>query len=335
MSRNIGFRISLVIALIALSVVTGCAQNKLLDMAFLSLTVQVVDENDKAVPNAIVETTDGQKATADSQGIAKLKFGAIGVHQISVMAQDRVPAQFSVTMPLDQGKTKTARVGKPVSVGSVNVNASTNINVGMNMSGAMMAQIYPMLFQAMFSAYGYSMDMADYNEGQWTEWKLHNEGDSEPMVLRKAYLKQLDNKQTWWQMLMTGKKPDDNMTMEVLFSANRDSIRRMRQQLGKQEAGEVPVSENWYSQPTKLTPESLEGAVKQRAVTVKVPAGTFKADLIEFGAMATGGKVRMWRVKEVPGGVVRTEATDEKGKVMWWSELNAQGSGAKTALGSY
>lgn len=307
----------------------ACSSSKVMDMAFLSITVKAVDENEQPIANAIVES-DGQRVTTDKEGKAKLKFGAVGVHQITVLAQDKVPATLRVTMPLDQGKTEVARLTK-----GVDVSANININIGGNFSAMMMGQLYPMLFQSMFSAYGYSMELANYKESQWTEWQLYSEEDGEPIVIRKAFLKQLDNKQQWWGMYIKGKEADDNMLMEVLFSADRDSIRRMRQKIGQEEAAEVPVTENWYTQPTQLTPESLEGSIKERGVSVKTPAGSFTADLIEFSAMTAGGKVRLWRVKEVPGGVVRTEATNDEKQVVWWSELADQGSGAKTELGSY
>lgn len=325
------------LGLVLMFCLNACSTSSIMDMAILNLTVKAVDENNQPVANAIVESSDGQRVTTDENGVAKLKFSAIGAHQIKVLAQDRVPAAFSVSMPLDQGKLKTARLARAVEVSAsvnANINANINLNIGGNFSAMMMGQIYPVLFQSMFSAYGYSMDMETYKEGEWTEWLLHSENE-EPTLLRKAFLNKLDDKKEWWSLQMKGKSPDETMIMEVLFSANRDSIRRMRQKIGEEEASEVPVSENWYTQPTQLTEESLEGSVKQSNVKVTVAAGTFKADIMEFGTVATGGKIRFWRVKDVPGGVVRTEIIDDANNVVWWNELSAHGSGAKTELGSY
>jgi hypothetical protein len=195
-------------------------------------------------------------------------------------------------------------------------------------------QIYPLLFQSLFVTNGYSMEMAAYEPGQWTEWQVRTGDKDKPMVMRKAFLTRLENGQEWWQIKLPGEKKDEGMTMEVLFSQGKDSLRRMRQKTGTEEAREVPVSEGWYSKPVQLTPESMEGAVKTRGTAVEVPAGSYQADVMEFSNLG-GGALRMWRVTKVPGGVVKTEVAEPGGRVGWRNELSATGNGAKTELASY
>jgi hypothetical protein len=300
-------------------------------LPLFKVTVKAVDEADAPVAGAIVESSNGLKATTGADGMAELKFSSLGVHMITVAAQNRAPANFSVTMPLDMNKTMTARLGKPVEARAVNVNI--NANMGGNMSGMFMTAIYPMIFQSMFTAYGYNMELVPFRQGEWTEWNYVSGGKKE-MVMRKAYLKKLDNDQEWWQVQMKGEKKADNLVFEVLFSAGRQSIRRMRQQTGEGQAAEVPVTEGWYSAPMQLTPESLEGSVTKKNVDVEVPAGKFKADLVEFAYMGSSGKVRMWRVKNIPGGVVRVEIS-QGSKAEWVTELKEYGSGAKSLLSSF
>lgn len=321
-------------ALMAPLVFSGCSASALLTkVAIFKVNIKVVNENDEPIPGAIVQVTDGQQTTADQDGMASVKFAAAGVHVVTITAQDRAPATLRVTMPLDIGKTLTARLGQPVTmIGDIDININIGGNIMGGLAAGIMTQLYPLMFQALFTANGYNMELAPMKAGEWTEWETGDEDD--PLVMRKAYLTKLDNSQEWWQVQISGDEADDTIIMEVLFSKGRQSIRRMRQQSGDEEAAEVPVTEGWYTPPMELTPESLEGAVSKKGVDVKVPAGAFKADLMEFGVMG-GGKIRMWRVKNIPGGVVRVEGVDDSGEVDWVSQLKAHGAGAKTVLGSY
>ena len=73
----------------------------------------------------------------------------------------------------------------------------------------------------------------------------------------------------------------------------------------------------------KLTPESIEGVIIKKHATIKVPAGSFSADLVEFSAIGTAGKLRLWPTKKIPGGIARSEILDNKNTVEWKSELKA------------
>ncbi len=314
--------------------IMGCSgtTGRLAKIPFMSITVKVIDEKDQPIAGAIVEASDGQKATTGADGLASLKLGTLGVSTVTVMAQDRVPSSFTVSMPMDRGKTMTARLGQPIEM-SANITISTNVGGGFG--GMMMEQIYPMMFQSLFVAYGYNMELIAYTPGQWTEWHLKGDGDDKPAVMRRAFLNRSGNKEEWWQMKLQGEKEDEDLLFEVMFNQNRESLRRMRQKMGKEEPKEVPVTEGWYTRPMELTPESLKGAVKKTGVSVKVPAGTFNTDMLEFATMGAQGAVRLYRSKDVPGGLVKAEYVDAKGKTEWSSELSSYGSGAKTELGSY
>lgn len=314
----------------ALLILASCSTPSLYNLPSLALfkvSIKVVDEADVPIAGALVESSNDQKVTTGADGIATLKFGIAGVHMITVLGQNKAPASLSVTMPMDMGKTMTARLGKPVEI-----SANININTG-NISNMLMTAIYPMIFQSMFTAYGYNMEVIPYKQGEWTAWDYNSRGKKE-MVMRKAFLTKLDNSQEWWQVQMKSNDKESNLVFEVLFSAGRQSIRRLRQQSGNGQASEVPVTEGWYSAPMQLTPESLEGATVKKNVDVTVPAGKFKADLMEFAYMGAEGKVRMWRVKNVPGGVVRVEITHDN-EAEWVTELKEYGKGAQSALGSF
>jgi hypothetical protein len=309
----------------------SCSMRDVTDLRINGLTLLAVDENNAPIAGAIVQTSDDQNVTTGPDGRAALRFPAYGAFEVTVTATDRAPARLSVTMPSDRNETVTAHLGKPGTGGDVSI----NVNIGGLTAGIsrMMTQMYPIIFQSLFSAHGYSIDLADYKPGEWTEWKFSDNQDFNG-TMRKAYLKQLDNGQQWWQVVYTPEDAADKITMEVLFAKDKSSIRRMRQQSGNEAPAEVPVSEGWYTAPTKLTRESLEGAVVKRNEKVRVPAGTYFADILQFGQMGMGGTLSIWRSTKVPGGVVKTQVDDPDGSQMT-SELKALGTGAKTQLGSY
>lgn len=308
-----------------------------------TLSVKVIDEADQPIAGAQVEAK-GERVTTGPDGIGTLSFKKFDfwnpsfympdIVLISIMAENRMPATLQATLPLDSGKTMQARLGKPV---EINMNVKSNVNVAMpsgaGLQGMFLTALYPVIFQSLFTANGYNMEVIPYKTGEWTEWTVST-GDRDPMILKKAFLTKLKNKQEWWQVQMNNKK-QDGFTFEVLFSQERQSIRRMRQKTGSEgKASEVPVTEGWYSAPMRLTPESMDGAVTERGVEVTVPAGTFKADVLEFAYAGTNGKVRMYRAKGVPGGIVKVETiVDDENKMT--TELKQFGTGAKTVLASF
>ncbi len=242
-------------------------------------------------------------------------------------------------MPADGGKTWTANYVAPVSSPAVNEegsngngNSNSNGNANENNYFSVMGdKFYPLLFQYVFNAYGYSIDLGKYNEGQFTDWQISTNGENQ-FTTRKAFLKVLPNKQEWWQVSFQAKQ--DSMLMEVLFSDKLQSIRRMRSKFGNNSPKEIPVTEGWYNTPMQLTPESIEGSVVKKGVSITVPAGTFTCDQLEFGVYQ-GLTLRMWRSSEVPGGVVKYEMTVENGKPIYSAELKSFGNGASTVLDSY
>jgi hypothetical protein len=72
----------------------------------------------------------------------------------------------------------------------------------------------------------------------------------------------------------------------------------------------------------KIDPKALENATEE---SVTVPAGTFKAKVIEQSGSIPGGntyKSKVWFCEEVPGGVVKMEmSTDGAMKSTMTSEL--------------
>ncbi len=319
------------VALVATAACSTVTQD-LLKVPLLTTEVSVVDEAGQPVAGAVVQVVNGEQTTTDSDGHATVHFASLGVFTVRVSAADRGSATFAATMPLDRAKVRTIRLVKQQ---DININVAGLNSLG-NLMGGMVQGFYPLMFQSLFAANCTSMEMSRYQPGEWTEWQLTTgDTDNKPVTMRKACLKRLANGDEWWQIRVPGDKPDETMVMEVLFSKEKRSIRRMRQRIGKGEAKEMPVTESWYTAPAKLTPESVEGSITRRSVQVTVPAGRFTADRLEFAAGVGEGSLHLWRAKGVPGEVVKSEVADADGQVGWATVLTAYGKGAATELGSY
>jgi hypothetical protein len=328
----------------ALFALAGCSTS----IPFLGVKVKVVDENNAPLAGATVSTSGGDLQTTGTSGEISLKFSRLtGTYIINVDAPGRMPSVLTATLPLDVGKELVARLPKVIDTGAAAGNgaaaahSSTGIGAGLggmfgaNFGNMLMAQLYPLMFQYLFTANGYSLDFAPYQPGQWTEWQIASSADDDgQMVMRKAFLKRLENKQEWWQVRLKGDQGEKDMLFEVLFSVDRQSIRRMRNLGADGKPAEVPVSEGWYTPPQKLTPESLEGSLAKKGDSVKVPAGSYKADLYEFSNYGAG-KVRMWRAKGVPGELVKSQVTSGDDSNSWNTELLKFGADAKSELASF
>lgn len=284
-----------------------------------SVEVQVLDHNDQPVPGAQVESSNGRQTTTDKDGMAIVRFGSVGIHSISVFADNYMPSNMIVTLPTDRGKMLTARLTDQINFSGFSLSS---------------VQMYPLLFNYLFTSYGYNLALTDYDPGDWTKWAVHTGEESESLVMQKALLKKLNDGREWWQVIMYGDSKDEPMYVaEMLFSKDQTSIRRYREQFKDQEIQEKPVSEDWYTQPMNLTEESIEGATSERGVNVTVPSGEFTADLIDYGVVS-GVSVKLWQVTGVPGGVVKYKNQTEE-EVLYTSELVDYGNNAQSLLRSY
>ena len=299
-----------------------------LGLALFSMKVKALGPKNAPLVGAVVSCSNGESVTIDSSGVATLKFSDVGPYYISVRYEDNLVASYNVSMPSDGGKTLTANyIPTPAPTGG---NAGVAAEGG-NYFSMMGARLYPLLFQYAFNAYGYSIDLGRYEPGQYTGWQISTDGKDD-FLTRKAYLTKLPNGEEWWQVSFRTKS--DSMLIEVLFSDKLQSIRRMRARFGNESPKEVPVAEGWYTSPMQLTPESLEGAIVKKNVSVTVPAGTFTCDQLEFGLMQ-GFTLRLWRTQDVPGKVIKYEMVGNNHNDIYTAEMTAYGDGARTQLGSY
>ncbi|NGP89579.1 carboxypeptidase-like regulatory domain-containing protein [Fodinibius halophilus] len=285
------------------------------------VSFKVVDADGQPLKGATVESNNGNSTATNADGTATIRFGSVGIHTVSVFADNHTPSTTTVTLPSDRGETKTIRLAEQVTY-------SGNAFAQMGST-----QMYTMMFRYLFNSYGYSMELADYKEGEWTKWQISSGGSDDTVVMKKAFLKENEDGQQWWQIQMTN-DGENTYTAEVLFDKNKSSIRRYREKVGDNEPQEKPVTENWYSQPNQLTEESIEGAITQKNTEVTVPKGTFTADLITYGVVPEIN-LKIWRVKDVPGGTVRYETVQEGEETIYGVQLIDYGDNAQTQLNSF
>ncbi len=302
---------------------TGCTpETRLLNkIPVNSVEVQVLDKNDQPVNGAQVEASNGRKTTTDGEGIANVRFGSVGVYSITVYTDNHMPNNLIVTLPTDRGEQFTARLADSIEFTGISFGA-------MNM--------YPLIFNYLFSSYGYGLEFDAYREGQWTTWNITADEEDEPMRMTKGFLKQLDNGQQWWQIILDNADEEaSSYTAEVLFSEDRSTIVRYREQIGDNETQEKPVSEGWYTEPTQLTDESKQGALSEENIEITIPSGTFTADKLIFG-VAPEISLNIWSTNEdgIPGGVLKYETTSDD-EFMYKSELHDYGNDAGTRLNSF
>lgn len=320
-SSHISLSIALVFICSSMMVLMSCSPGAQLlnKVPINSLDVEVLDQEGNPIQGAQVEASNGRKTTTDANGIANVRFGSVGIHSVTVLADNYMPNNTVITMPADRGKIITASLTTEVNLAGINFGS---------------VNMYPMMFNYLFTGYGYHLELEDYPEGGWTEWRTD---ESNEAFMRKAFLKELDNGQQWWQIVLKDEEgeEDEQYIAEVLFSEDRETIVRMREKIGDAEPQEKPVSEGWYNDPQRLTEESMEGALKEEGVSVTVPKDTFTADLLDFG-VASGISMKMWRVSSanVPGGIVKyeTSSDDENLSSM---ELVDYGTDAESLLESY
>lgn len=284
-----------------------------------SVKVKAVDTEGNPIQGAEVAASNGRATTTNEKGIAKVKFGAVGVYSITVISDNHMPSNFVVTMPVDDGETFTRSLAL--------VPTFSRLRFGL-------MNIYPFLYNYMFSSFGYSVNMQPYEESEFTVWRMTTGDEDDALTMKKAFLKENEEGQQWWRIIIiTEGEEDSKYVAEILFSSDRTQVLRYREQIGDGEIQEKPVTENWYSKPIELTEESKEGAVTKENVSVETPAGTFTADLLKFGP-TPGTTLKIWQSNEVPGGVVKYLSLSDD-EIITNSVLEDFGSGAETMLQSY
>ncbi len=206
MVRSKYFKASMLVTVLAITALVwgGCFGGiNTMGLHLFSMKIEVRGPNNAALVGAVVHCSCGETVTVDTTGIATLHFSDIGPYYVSVVYQDRVISSYNVSMPSDGGKTLTTNYlpGAQPTTGGENA-PSEQDNSGLAM---MASHLYPILFQYMFSAYGYSMELNPYQPGQYTDWNISGKS-GKPFETRKAFLTTMPDGKEWWGLTYVSNK---------------------------------------------------------------------------------------------------------------------------------
>lgn len=195
------------------------------------------------------------------------------------------------------------------------------------------------LFNVAFHAGSYSVTEDAYESGEWTRWRMVENGQPTQALIERAFLAATDEGNEWWRVKYTNADTDETIVLEGLFSPDREELLRLRGRFPGEEAKEMPVQGEayGYAEPVQLTDESIEGATVGTE-RLSTPAGTFRADHVSYGAPSA--TFEWWLTDEVPGGVAKYlrqadtgSSDDAAAPASWVVELDDFGDGAESELG--
>ncbi|HUJ26056.1 MAG TPA: hypothetical protein VLW85_08565 [Myxococcales bacterium] len=200
------------------------------------------------------------------------------------------------------------------------------------MNPAFLNMYMGVIFSYAFSSGGYDISQVDYKAGQYTRWTGHGQ-NGKGVTVERAHLFDDAQGRQWWKVKFTDDNGKTTILEGLLDPAQKKFVRMRAKFPDDKEGNEMAMSDQNYYQPAqKLTPESVQGATKGTE-SVSVPAGTFTASHVVFGAM--DGTREWWTVKTVPGGAVKQLMKNPKSdQDRWEMELAAYGNDAKTELGT-
>lgn len=232
----------------------------------------------------------------------------------------------------DHAEKKSYEAARPEESGSSGSGGSAAGSAQWHNIMIMQAQ---MAFSYAFAANGFWLGQSPYEQGQWTRFELKQEEDDQKVEFEKAFLTTDDKGNQWWRV--SWKTGDQSFVYEGLIDPESGSVKRLRAKDTDGTVGEIPVTEQTrtiYSEPQKLTEESIEGATIGTE-QLQTPAGTFTSEHVQYMAMGMGGNMEWWLTPDVPGGVAKYLINDDREKRVWTCTVTALGDDAETVLDSY
>lgn len=157
--------------------------------------------------------------------------------------------------------------------------------------------------------------------GGWSEYQITAKGES-PSKMKIAIVSK-EGDAYWYETVMETKQEGKVIT-KMLVSGNPEdqkNLKRMIVKMGNDPAMEMPVQ---MVQPSKL--QEKPGKIIDKGVeTIKVPAGSFKAQHLQYEDQE--GLVDYWIYKDIsPYGLIKSQSKDME------MVLIGYGSGAKTQI---
>jgi hypothetical protein len=158
--------------------------------------------------------------------------------------------------------------------------------------------------------------------------------DNDSVKVEKALLKVTEDNNEWWRV--SWETDDRTWVYESLINPSTNNLLRLR---GKDPDGntqEIPVTKGTtvYRSPRELTEQSIEGATVGTE-TITVNGESIPTEHVRYSAGMSGGTLEWWLNDDIPGGVVKYQATNQSGDATWVSTLSGYGTDATTKLESY
>ena len=159
--------------------------------------------------------------------------------------------------------------------------------------------------------------------GGWSEYQMTTKGDSSSKMKLAIVGKEGDD--YWYETIMEGQR-EGKLISKMLVSGNpaeQKNIKRMIIKMGNESAMEMPTQMMQRGSSQSQKPKGK--TVDKGEETLKVPAGTFKAQHVQY---QDGEKVvDAWILKDVsPYGTVKIQSKDFE------MTLIGYGTGAKTLI---
>ncbi len=202
------------------------------------------------------------------------------------------------------------------------------------------AMAYQYQFNAFYGSYWtgwWAGEGSHYQVGQGTVWQISssNGGSRKPITFERALLKVNADNSEWWHLKFdTG---DQTIVYEFLVGPDHVVAKVRYRDPQSNTVGEfVPnaSSQQPSNGPAPMTKDQMAQYITGQE-SIQVPAGTFTADHILYTDQDKGFRVEAWGSAAVPGGLIKSIATNLNNHVTSTTELIQIESGVGTELGSY
>jgi hypothetical protein len=181
------------------------------------------------------------------------------------------------------------------------------------------------MFNLANAQFGQSSGPSFYGEfkpavGGWSEYQLTTKGN--PPTKMKVAVVEKEGDAYWYETVMEGGQ-EGRTIMKMLVSGNPEdqkNVKRMIVKQGDEPAMEMPVQMMGTSRGQETKGKIIDKGIE----TIKVPAGTFKAQHMQYQDAET---VDTWIYKDVsPYGMIKSQSKDME------MVLIGYGTGAKTQI---
>ncbi len=203
---------------------------------------------------------------------------------------------------------------------------------------------YQMQFYAIYALAapfgGYKIGEAGYKPGQGTVWEFSGTGHAhDASTVEHALLKINSDGSQWWRVEV--QSSDESLLYEFLLASN-DTIAKVRykdpengqiMEFVPEQSGESQSQGS--AAPVPQASDAERGKVKKDQQTIRVKAGTFRAEHATYSDEQNNYQSEVWTTTQVPGELVKFSTKNLKTGETSQGELVKIESGVTTVLQSF